>query len=532
MNLSGFEQKLNLLRKAAYVFAVQYHGRIPKRVLQNHIRKFRHEQENIRKYGRRFFDPENPGEYAEWLSFQSCTDSGKRPDLCYISDGARNDVSCAVSAVFDPSLLKAPYTCFLEHDTVLYEPFMMYASCCEEADVLYFDSDRIDSEGKRFSPHMRTDFAYETLRSYNCIGTCFIVRTDLLTRFAGMPYDPYRFLLELSDQDCVFRHIPKVCYGERREEQSGIDTLRAYFEAHQISAEIEARGTAQKVTYALPSEPKITVMIPTRDGLQNLRRCIGSIREKTSYGNYEILIIDNGSREHATLDYFSFLQKSYNNIRVIRDDGDFNFSRLNNEGAEKADGDYLVMLNDDMEVISENWLEAMLSFAQRERTGAVGAMLYYPDRTIQHAGVISGKGGAAAHRYYRAPENVKGYMHALDVPENTAAVTAACLMVSRKKYHDVKGMDEALSVNYNDYDLCMRLYRAGYASVFLPDVKLIHYESKSRGLDRSREKVDRYMKEIALVQERYAYEILHDPFYSDNFDKNYDYRLIAGTGSN
>ncbi|MCR4951096.1 MAG: glycosyltransferase family 2 protein [Solobacterium sp.] len=524
MAAGALKQKAELIRKALYVFAVQYRFHIPMRVLRIHARKFMHERQNIRTYGARFFDPEDPASYQKWLSFQTYRKAEGSVDLTYLC-ADRTDV-------MDTSGIETEYTCFTRSDTVLYEQFGAYAELCRDADVLYFDSDMIAGNGERHSPCLRTDFAYDTLRAYNCIGSVWIVRTELLKQFDGMPSDPYRFLLELSDQDLRFVHIEKILYGETRQAEDGRQSLEAYLQAHAVNASVEDRNGACKVTYALKGSPLVTVMIPTRDQKDVLERCISSVLEKTKYKNYEILILDNGSSRQETLDYFSALQKKHGNIRVIRINEPFNFSRLNNIGAEHARGEYLVLLNNDMEVIRETWMEEMLAHAQMPWAGCIGACLYYPDGTYQHAGVISGKGGAAAHRYYHAPSDQKGYMHVLEIPDNVAAVTAACLMVNREKYLSVNGMDEALTVNYNDYDLCMRILKKGYFNLFVPDAKLYHYESVSRGIDRSKESVSRYMKEIALIQERWQEELLHDPFYSDSFDKNYDYRLIAGTGSN
>ena len=210
----------------------------------------------------------------------------------------------------------------------------------------------------------------------------------------------------------------------------------------------------------------------------------------------------------------------------------FNFSIINNKAVEYSHGEYVVLMNNDTEVITKDWLEKMLGYAQQENVGSVGVKLYYGDDSIQHGGIITGKGGGFAHRYYRKAHDEKGYMHTLDIPNDVACCTAACLMVSKKKYLEVGGMNEELTVQFNDVDLGLKLLEHGYFNVFIPNVELYHYESKSRGIDKDPKAVERFMSEVNYAKENYAKWLVHDPFYNDNFDKNYDYMLIVGTGSN
>ena len=246
----------------------------------------------------------------------------------------------------------------------------------------------------------------------------------------------------------------------------------------------------------------------------------------------EIVIVDNNSEEEASFAYFEQLQKEHGNVHVHRLEIPFNFSAINNRAVEWSNGEYIVLMNNDTEVITCDWLERMLSYCQKENVGSVGVKLYYGDGTIQHGGVITGKGGGFAHRYYRKPHDDKGYMHTLDVPNDVACCTAACLMVPKKKYLEVGGMNESLTVQFNDADLGLKLLEKGYFNVFLPDVELYHYESKSRGIDKDKKAVERYVSEVQYAKDHYGKWIEHDPFYNDNFDKNYDYMLKVGTGSN
>ena len=286
------------------------------------------------------------------------------------------------------------------------------------------------------------------------------------------------------------------------------------------------------VSYPLVGTPLVSIMIPTKDGKEDLQRCINSIYHKSTYKNFEIVIIDNNSEKEETFEYFETLKKEHDNITIQRLEIPFNFSKLNNEAVNISKGEYVVLLNNDTEIITENWLEKMLSYAQRDNVGSVGVKLYYGDGTIQHGGVISGKGGGFAHRYYRKPHDEIGYMHTLDIPNDVVGCTAACLMLSKKKYLEVGGMNEELTVQFNDVDLAIKLLNQGYYNVFLPDVELYHYESKSRGIDKNKDAVNRFFDEVKYAEEHYGEWLEHDPYYNDNFDKNYDYMLKVGTGSN
>ena len=494
-------------------------------MLRRYIHKYKHERYNIRTYGQRYFNPEVKEEYHRWLSFQTYEgSSGKKVPYHVLK---RQDV-LALDAV------KEPY-CLIEDGKIrLYEPFDQYLPEDTEDDVIYYDSDRLDADGERVLPSCKPDFSYDTLRGFNYIGPVWMVRTELLKQFAGQKWNPYRWLLELSDQKVTFHHVSKILYGTEETEKCERETVREYLQDHEIPAEVSVNrdGITDTVRYRWQGKPLVSIIIPTKDKASVLKTCIDSIQEKTTYGNYEIMIADNGSMEEETAAYFSSLQNRYANIHVVNVPGVFNFSHINNEAVKASHGEYIVMLNNDTSVITGNWLEEMLGYARRDNVGAVGAMMYYEDDTIQHAGVIAGKGGGFAHRYYRKPRGVQGYDHSLDIPCNVAAVTAACLMVSRKHFDAVQGMNEELTVQFNDCDFCLRLYEKGYTSVFLPYVELYHYESKSRGIDKEPERVKRFVWEVDYVNEEWGSYLRHDPFYNDQYDTNYDYRLIAGTGSN
>ncbi len=523
MNNSRLNSTFELMKKAWHIWAEQYHFMIPREILKMYIQKYTHETKNIARYGCRYFDPEDDEQYRKWLSIRQETKAGNlRRDISRVAETERLDLS----------KVDTEYVCIISNGCHSYRNlgFVLPA----EGDVFYFDHDSRDTHGRRHHPVLKPDYSYDTLRSFNYIGRCFIAKTALMKQFDGEAWNPYRWLLKLSEQKAEFIHINEIGYSDQKELICEADTLKNHFAESGIDAEVNVNpdGVSCTVRYAVKGEPLISILIPTRDGKDVLATCINSVLTKSTYRNYEIIIADNNSEKQETLDYFASLESEHDNIHVVKVDAPFNFSYINNRAAESAQGDYFVLLNNDTEVITPEWLEMMLGYAQNENVGTVGVKLYYEDNTIQHGGVIVGKGGAAAHRWYRAEKNVKDYLFTLSCPNDVSCVTAACLMTSRKCWEEMNGLNEELTVQYNDVDYGLRLLKAGYDNVFLPSVELYHYESKSRGMDTDPKAVKRFFEEVNWFKEHYGDYIEHDPFYNDGFDKNYDYKLIAGTGSN
>ncbi|MBQ7992676.1 MAG: glycosyltransferase family 2 protein [Solobacterium sp.] len=515
--------KIGLIRKALRIWAKQYHFVIPREILQMYVHKFMHERRNIAKYGNRFFDPEDYTQYEKWLSFRpQVTNTKPQRELLLMAETETlsvKDVDCRYVLLVSKGCHSHP---------------VLGLSMPSEGDVIYFDNDVRYSDGSRRSPVLKPDYSYNTLRSFNYIGHCFAVKTELLEQFEGEPWNPYRWLLKLSDQKVSFVHVSEIAYSDASERACEAETLKQCLKEAGDEAEVQVNpdGVSCTVHYALEGEPLVSILIPTRDGIDMLDRCVKSVYEKSTYRNFEIIIIDNGSEKAESIAWFEEQEKAHDNLKVVRIDVPFNYSYLNNCGAEHAKGEYIVLLNNDTEVITENWLEEMLGFAQRKNVGSVGVKLLYEDGTIQHGGVITGKGGDCGHRWYQCPGNQKGYLYTLEAPNDVAAVTGACLMTSRKCWDEMFGLNEELTVQYNDVDYCLRLVKAGYFNVFLPAVSLYHYESKSRGIDKDRKAVKRFFAEVNWFKENHSDFVKHDPFYNDGFDKNYDYKLIAGTGSN
>lgn len=533
-DMENNSSKFGLIKKALYVWIVQYHGIIPMEILKGYIHKFRHESENIRKYGQRFYDPSDPEQYNKWLEMQEYLNHESKTTVTFIGKGIKDmdthDMPCLSMSTLDLSEINTEYVCVVDGNITLYPQFDSYLDELADCDISYMDHD-ICLDGKRSNPVLKPDFSYFLLKQYNYVGKMFLIRKDLLKQFDGMHVNSYDWLLKLSEQDLKWKHISKILYGTDCEADYDEKTVKQNLSNDSV-VQVNPDHKSACINWPVKGNPLVSIIIPTRDGKDVLKVCIDSIFKKSTYPNYEIVIADNNSEKEETFVYFDELKKARDNVYVVKVACPFNFSLINNRAIAQSHGEYVVMLNNDTEIITPDWLEKMLGYAQHEKCGSVGVKLYYGDGTIQHGGVITGKGGGFAHRYYRKPHNEKGYLHTMETVNDVACCTAACLMIPRKKYDEVGGMNEELTVQFNDVDLGLKLYEQGYFNVFMPQVELYHYESKSRGIDKKKEAVDRYVSEVEYVETHYGGYIAHDPFYNDQFDKNYDYMLIVGTGSN
>lgn len=434
------------------------------------------------------------------------------------------------------------YLALLDHDDLLHPAAlfeMMKAICEENADFIYTDENTFRNAPKDANcPHFKPDFAPDTLRSYNYI--CHFTAFDrkLLDRAGGgfrTEFDgsqDYDLILRLTEQAEKIVHIPKILYYWRSHANSVASVVSA--KPYALNAAKKAllqhlertglKGTVfdteipsiYRIAYQIQGKPLISILIPNKDHVQDLKECLDSVIEKSTYRNWEIIIIENNSTEKETFAYYQEIQKD-SRIRVVTWSGEFNFSAINNFGAQCAHGEYILLLNNDVEVITPDWLEQMLMFAQRKDTGAVGAMLYYPDDTVQHAGVVLGIGGVAGHPHKHFPRDHNGYLFRLKIAQNYSCVTAACLLTRREVWDEVNGLDEVFKVAFNDVDMCMRIRKAGYLIVWTPFAELYHHESKSRGLEDTPEKRKRFAGEVCLFQTRWAKELAAgDPYYNPN----------------
>jgi len=328
-------------------------------------------------------------------------------------------------------------------------------------------------------------------------------------------------------------HIPRVLYHWRAIEGStatggdekpyallaGIKAVEEHLARQNVEATVEQHPERDyaRVRYHLPTPcPLVSLVIPTRNGLEVLKVCIDSILEKTTYPNYEIIIVDNGSDCQQTLTYLTNLQAQHDNVHVLRDDSPFNYSALNNKAVAEANGELVALVNNDVEVITPEWLTELVSRAIQPNVGAVGARLWYPDNTLQHGGVIM-VGGVAGHAHKHLPKGQPGYACRAIVAQNYSAVTAACLVVRKALFEQVGGLNEAdLTVAFNDIDFCLKLKHAGYDNVWTPFAELYHYESKTRGFEDTPEKQARFSKEVAYMQAKWKDILLNDPCYNPN----------------
>jgi len=435
------------------------------------------------------------------------------------------------------------YIALLDHDDVL-APWALYAVADaiaqnETLDILYSDEDKLDEQGRRCHPHFKPDWNPELLYSINYFGHLVALRRELVVAAGGVRsgYDgsqDFDLLLRCTALTEAHRihHIPAILYHWRMSPQStalnpgaknyahaaGIAALQSRFaEMADVRVEDGPFPTSYRVRFPLPEPaPRVSVLIPTRDGYTHLSRCIRSIERLTSYQNLELIVLDNQSKDPATRAYFEELSAA-GKAKVVLYDHPFNYSGINNFGAGHASGDVLLLLNDDVEILAPDWIEEMLSYLYREGVGAVGAKLLYPDRRVQHAGVILGIGGVAGHSHKFAGEADYGYFGRLVLPQALSAVTGACLMVRREAFQAVGGLDERnLAVAFNDVDFCLRLSERGWRCVWTPYASLLHYESLSRGYEDTPEKKARFAREAGYMLERWAGVLERDPHYNPN----------------
>lgn len=411
----------------------------------------------------------------------------------------------------------------------------------KDLDLIYSDEDKLNTHGKYCNPNFKPDFSPDTLLSLNYICHFTVARRSLVNEVGGFTVglegaQDHDLLLKLTEKTDKIHHIPRVLYHWRMIEGStsvtisnkdyatdkGRMAIENALKRRNIKGEVlkDEASTYYRVKYLYDKEPLVSIIIPTRDYLNVLKPCIDSIYEKTTYKNFEVIIANNDSKEQETLDFFEEYKKKYDNFKVVDCIMDFNYSRINNVAIEKAKGDYVLLLNNDTEVITEDWISIMVGYAMQEHIGIVGVKLLYPDYTVQHGGVILGLGGVASHAYIGAERDDLGMYGRLRVPYDYSACTAACIMVDKKIYKQVGGLEEELKVAYNDIDFNIKVLKEGYYNVFLPQVELMHYESKSRGLDTTGEKYKRFLEESQYMYDKWNDIIENDAFYNENFSKN------------
>ena len=428
------------------------------------------------------------------------------------------------------------------HPSVLYE----YAKVINEqgADYIYCDETTFKNSdiNKMLTMHFKPDYAIDNLRANNYICHFSVFHRQLLdgdelfrTKYDGS--QDHDMILRLTDKAKKVVHVPKLMYYWRSHAgsvASGIQAktyavdaakgavaehLRKHGYEHFKITSTRAFETIFKISYQIIGNPKISIVIANKDHEADLRRCLASIFEKSTYDNYEVIVVENNSETTEIWKYYEEL-KDNERVKIVTYQGGFNYSAVNNLGVKAAEGEYILLLNNDTQVITVNWMEELLMYAQRQDVGAVGAKLYYGDKTIQHAGVVLGLGAhrTAGHSHYMQHRENLGYMGRLCYAQNVSAVTGACLLVSKELFEKAGGLDESFAVSLNDVDFCIKLREMGYLNVFTPFAELYHYESVSRGLDDQGEKAKRYNEESARFRDKWKAVLEKgDPYYNPNF---------------
>lgn len=451
------------------------------------------------------------------------------------------------------ALADGEFVALLDHDDELHPDALYFAALAlnrqPDLDLIYSDEDKIDEHGYRFDPYFKSDWNPDLLDGQNCISHLGVFRTSRLRQVGG-----FREGLEgCQDWDVALRvaeaipasricHIPKVLYhwraipgstalalGEKNYiRRSGHRMLVEHFE--RLGEEVEvlpAEGGHWTVHYRMRHEPRVSIVVPTRNQVRLLRRCIDTLRTNTQYGNYEIIVVDNQSTDVALLQYLEGLRNE--GVRVLSYNRPFNYSAINNYAVRHATGEVLCFLNNDMEIVGGEWLRALVGNACRAGIGAVGAKLLFPDDTLQHTGIVLGLGGPAGHVLYKFNSNTGGYFNRARLACNYSAVTAACMAVRKEIFEAAGGFDaENLAVSYNDVDLCLRIQDLGYRNLYVPTAELYHHESASRGEDASAENLERAHREIDFMWRRWGRRLLKDPAYSPNLSlQREDYSFAA-----
>ena len=505
--------------------------------------------------------------YENW---ELCLADGSDREHAYVGDMCRNraekdgrivyhtlDRNYGISGNTNECLKLATgdYIALFDHDDILHPSVLYeYTKVINETGADYLYCDEITFEGDSVDHmivlHFQPDFAIDHLRGNNYICHFSAFSRELLDE-AGVfrsAYDgsqDHDMILRLTAKAQKVYHVPKALYYWRSHKASVAQDINAktyavdaakravhdhILEVYGMDAKVEstrAFPTIFRIRYPLMEKPLVSIVIPNKDHMEDLSRCVESILQKSSYPSYEIIVVENNSETKEIFDYYKVLEH-HENIRVVKYEGDFNYSRINNFGVSFAKGKYVLLLNNDMKVITREWMEELLMYAQRPDVAAVGGKLYYADNSIQHAGIVIGLGAhrAAGHTHYKDDKMHLGYMGRLCYAQDVTAVTGACLLVGRQQYDEVGGLDEAFSVAFNDVDFCLKLRRAGYLNVFTPFCELFHYESKSRGMEEG-EKLKRFQNEVALFREKWKAELeAGDPYFNPNFSLDYsDYTI-------
>ncbi|MBO4293602.1 MAG: glycosyltransferase [Clostridia bacterium] len=508
------------------------------------------------KYFEELIESVNSQTYSNW---ELCFADGSPKKIDYIDKGILKlgekvkykllNENKGISGNTNEALKMATgdYIALLDHDDIIpkFALFEIVKVINENpnADFIYTDDDKIlEEKDRRISPHFKQDFAIDTLRSYNYICHFSIIKKELMDKLGGFNSDfdgsqDYDLILRAVENANQIVHIPKILYHWRINPNSVASGAQAkpyaYVAAKKaILAHLERQGIENakvedskimglyKVTYPVINNPKISIIILNKNHKKDLKRCVKSIVEKTSYNNYEIIIVENNSSEKNIFKYYNKIKSEKIRVETYNLEK-FNYSKLNNYGVSKAKGDYYVFLNNDTKIISPDWLETIISNCQRKEVGAIGAKLIYKNKRIQHAGVVLNLTGTAGHVNWNEKSNKPGYFGRIMIQQNVSCVTGALLGISKTNFEQVGGFDESFPIAYNDVDLCLKLLDNNKLIIYNPYIEAYHFESKTRGYEDTKEKQERLRQEENKIKEKWKnYFANVDKYYSPNLRKD------------
>lgn len=420
----------------------------------------------------------------------------------------------------------------------LYEiaKFIEYNEC----NLIYADHDYLDDNQKRINPIFKPHYAYDNILSKNYFDNFIVIKTKFLLENKDLleninEVEPiYNIILRSISKTDRVMHIDKILFSKYKEdivnENEQMNIIKEYLDYNNIKYTDITKGKFEgqyKINYKIDGEPLVSIIIPNMDHIEDLDKAIKSIL-KSSYKNYEIIIVENNSKNQETFKYYDKISAQDDRIIIEKMTiNEFNYSKIVNYGVKKSKGEYIILLNNDIEIISNDWIEQMLMYTQRKNVGICGAKLYFPDRSVQHAGVTIGIRGLAGHKYREVNEEEYTKYDNINFVQDLSAVTAACFMTKRQLYDKVLGFDEKLAVAFNDVDYCLKVRKEKMLIVYNPFAELYHYESKSRGQDDSKEKQKRFAKEYELFVKRWRNTIAKgDPYYSLNYRLDKDIPTI------
>lgn len=464
------------------------------------------------------------------------------PRIKIVHRETNGHISAATNSALE--LATGEFVALLDHDDVLAPDALFHNALLinedPNVDMIYSDEDKINDEGVRSEPFFKPDWSPDRFLSQMYTSHFGVYRASLMREIGGFRVgfegsQDYDLVLRFTEHTKRVRHIPRVLYHWRKHAASTASAMhtKSYAETaamRALSEALERRGEPGTVSqipqlpgsycvrYIVREHKRVSIIVPTRDHGDDVDRCLRSVFSHTDYPDFEVILLDNGSKDFQALETFAkWSREEPHRFRALRRDVPFNFSAINNFAVRNgASGHYLLFLNNDTEATHADWLTAMVEQAQRDSVGAVGAKLLYDDKRVQHAGVVLGIGGIAGHAFRFFPRDHLGYHNAMQMITNYSAVTAACMMMRRDVFEEVGGFDEELAVAYNDVDLCLRIRDRGYSLVYVPHVELFHYESKSRGYDTTPDRIERDTHEKALMERRWRFSSIRDPYYNQN----------------